>query len=104
MKKMRGFALVLGCFWMASFFVVNPVCSEEQPKDASFYLTEGVELSHKEEWDLAIGSFKKAAALDPANGLVQMNLSLVYAEKRDFNNAVKTGELAVKLLPKKGTA
>ncbi len=71
-----------------SLFAADKVKALDSVGDWQNYFNQGVSYGRQGDWDKAIDSLKMAADLQPGKNEIYTNLSLAYAEKKDFDNAV----------------
>jgi tetratricopeptide (TPR) repeat protein len=73
--------------------------SEGNPRWPEPYMRTGSLEARREHFNEAIAAYRKAVALEPANGALRLNLGLALFKSGQFTEAAKAFESARKLLP-----
>jgi TolB-like protein/Flp pilus assembly protein TadD len=75
------------------------IAKRDLPNDAQAYLAIGAIQRRQGKWPESIANLEKAAALDPKNESIQMNLAYSYMALRNFEAADKTVDRAIAVAP-----
>src|SRR5262245_35857725 len=93
--------LKLAASLFALALAASPVFAEKAASNGDWEarFNDGVMYGRQGDWDKAIENLKRAAELKPGRQEIYTDLSLAYAEKKDFANAVDYAQKAVNASP-----
>src|SRR5437764_6032175 len=75
------------------------IAKRDLPNDAQAYMAIGAIQRRQGKWAESTANFKKAAALDPKNASMLINLTFNYVAVRNFEAADKTADRAIAVAP-----